>query len=204
MRYPDLLARVYMTLESRLKDVPPPPAALRSEGPSDGTSSSSGGDLAPSADARAFAESVASWPPFPDTVAALAALSKRYKLIILSNIDRATIARTRAHMEGPGAFAFAGVYTAEEVGVYKPAPEMLTFALAKLKDEFGIEPSEVLVTAQSVFHDVLPAKARGIATAWINRAGSITGLPEGMTGDEAMFIFPTLGAMADAVEKAAT
>ena len=200
MLYPDLLARVYMTLESRLNDAPPPPAALRSEEPSDGTGSSTGGDPTPSADARAFAESVASWPPFPDTVAALAALSRRSKLVILSNIDRATIAQTRRLME-VGGVAFDAVYTAEDAGAYKPAPEMLEYALAHLQDEFGIAQEEVLMTAQRVFHDIVPAKGRGMATSWINREGALTGLDLHVQGSEATFVFSTLGAMADVVEQ---
>ena len=206
MLYPELLARVHMVLDARLRDTEPPPAAVRpaSSSSSGSTSADTGTQtgVKSETEAEAFARSVASWPPFPDTVAALAALSQRYKLVILSNIDRATIAETRKLMERPGGFAFDAVYTAEEVGAYKPAPEMLSHALARLKEDFGIEQGEVLMTAQSVFHDILPAKQRGLGTAWINRAGAITGLPEGVSGEEAMFVFPTMGAMAGAVEKA--
>ena len=202
MLYSDVLARVYMTLAARLQDREPPPTTLRADGTPANTDTSTPTPADPEeAAARAFAESVETWPPFPDTVPALASLAQRFRLVILSNIDRATIAKTRAHMEGPGAFAFSAVYTAQDVGAYKPAPEMLTYALRKLKEDFGIEQDEVLMTAQSVFHDILPAKGRGMATAWINREGAITGLPESTT-DVAMFVFPTMGAMAEAVEKA--
>ncbi|KAH9944967.1 HAD-like protein [Epithele typhae] len=189
MRYPDVLALAYTTIHADLHGPPPP-----------SSSSPSPGEV--ERQARAFADAVETWPPFPDTVAALQTLQRRFKLAILSNIDRATIARTRRHMEGPGGFAFDGVYTAEEVGAYKPAPEMLTFALERLKTEFGIESGEVLVTAQSVFHDIVPARGRGLGTAWINRAGAVTGKPEVGEEGQAMFVFPTLGAMAEAVETA--
>ncbi|KAI1791853.1 HAD-like protein [Ganoderma leucocontextum] len=219
MLYSDLLAKVYTTLEARLQNEEPPPDALRDDLSSETTVVSSAhdgkgtipvgaGPVGMSAAAQeegtsaaeAFAGSVERWPPFSDTIGALTALSKRFKLVILSNIDRATIAKTRKLMEGPGGFEFDAVYTAEEVGAYKPAPEMLGYALARLKEKFGIEQEEVLMTAQSVFHDIVPAKRRGIATAWINREGGITGL-DGAQGDEAMFVFPTLGAMAEAVEQ---
>ncbi|KAH9849940.1 haloalkanoic acid dehalogenase [Lenzites betulinus] len=190
MRYSDLLAKVYATLDARLQDNPTPAGALR--------------DDTPSSAAEAFAQSVAAWQPFPDTIPALVALSKRYKLIILSNIDRETIAKTRAVLEGPPerrAFAFDGVYTAEEVGAYKPAPEMLSFALARLEENYGIKPEEVLMTAQSVFHDIIPAKGRGLDTAWINRAGAVTGLGDVLEGeDTAKYVFTTLGELANAVE----
>nr|VWO95475.1 Acetylornithine/succinyldiaminopimelate aminotransferase (ACOAT) (DapATase) (Succinyldiaminopimelate transferase) (EC (EC [Ganoderma boninense] len=214
MLYSDLLAKVYTTLEARLQNKEAPPSALRDDTSAETTVvSSQGGEGTSSvgtsaaaqeegtSEPEAFAESVERWPPFPDTIGALTALSKRFKLVILSNIDRTTIAKTRKLMEGPGGFEFDGVYTAEEVGAYKPAPEMLGYALARLKEKFKIEPDEVLMTAQSVFHDIVPAKGRGIATAWINREGAITGLDSMVQGEEAMFVFPTLGAMAEAVEQ---
>lgn len=175
MRYSDLLARVHTTLEARLQDKPTPPNASATSEPvlssahtdsgdaqvaftSVGTSTAE--DASPSSAAEAFAQSVAAWQPFPDTIIALATLSKRYKLIILSNIDRDTIAKTRVVLEH--GFAFDAVYTAEEVGAYKPAPEMLGFALKRLQADFGIAQGEVLMTAQSVFHDIIPAKGRRV------------------------------------------
>ncbi|KAI0372589.1 HAD-like protein [Pilatotrama ljubarskyi] len=224
MRYTDLLAKVYKTLEARLQNKETPPDVLRDDASTgkpvlssahvaSGTSQVATAPVGTSADAdaqnsapdpaEAFAQSVAAWQPFPDTPPALAALSKRFKLVILSNIDRETIAKTRALLEGDSAhpFKFDAVYTAEEVGAYKPAPEMLSYALARLKEEFGIEQGEVLMTAQSVFHDVLPAKRRGMDTAWINREGAVTGLPES-SGVEPTYVFPTLGDLAQAVESA--
>lgn len=214
MRYSDLLAKVYATLEARLQDKPTPPEVSATSEPvlssahtqsgdaqvastSVGTSAAAK-DTSPSSAAEAFAQSVAAWQPFSDTIPALATLSKRYKLIILSNIDRDTIAKTRTVLEH--GFAFDAVYTAEEVGAYKPAPEMLGFALRRLQEDFGVKKEEVLMTAQSVFHDIIPAKGRGMDTAWINRAGAVTGL-EGVKGDEAKYVFPTLGDLADVVEK---
>jgi FMN phosphatase YigB (HAD superfamily) len=51
--------------------------------------------LAPPTDEEsiAFGESVGSWPAFPDTVDALKRLSKHYKLVVLSNVDRASSPR---------------------------------------------------------------------------------------------------------------
>ncbi|OJT09785.1 hypothetical protein TRAPUB_13744 [Trametes pubescens] len=216
MRYSDLLAKVHATLEARLQDKPTPPDASATKEPvlasahtdtGDAQAGSASVDTSAAAAqaassktsaAEAFARSVAAWQPFADTIPALAALSKRYRLIILSNIDRETIAKTRAVLER--GFAFDAVYTAEEVGAYKPAPEMLGFALARLEADFGVRKEEVLMTAQSVFHDIVPAKGRDMDTAWINRAGAVTGL-EGVKGDEAKYVFPTLGDLSDAVEK---
>src|ERR1044071_1376200 len=41
-------------------------------------------------DRARFAQSVGDWPPFADTGEALRSLKQRYKLIILSNVDRAS------------------------------------------------------------------------------------------------------------------
>ncbi|CDO68371.1 hypothetical protein BN946_scf184815.g18 [Trametes cinnabarina] len=222
MRYTDLLAKVYGTVEARLQNRETPPDALRddlstanpvvasahsSSGMQQVASASVGTSAHAQSDspgpAEAFARSVPTWQPFPDTVAALASLSKHFKLIILSNIDRDTIAKTRRLLEGPDParplFTFDAVYTAEEVGAYKPAPEMLTYALKHLEEDFGIQQDEVLMTAQSMPHDIIPAKARGLDTAWINRPNAVTGM--GLDGSDAKYVFATLGEMAEAVEQ---
>ena len=70
--------------------------------------------------AAAFAVSLADWPIFPDTIPALVKLSSPelgLKLAVLSNVDRASFAYTRAALER--GFAFAGAFTAEEIGSYK-------------------------------------------------------------------------------------
>jgi FMN phosphatase YigB (HAD superfamily) len=69
--------------------------------------------------AAAFATSLADWPLFPDTTPALAKLSSALglKLVVLSNVDRASFAHTRAALEQ--GFAFAAAFTAEEIGSYK-------------------------------------------------------------------------------------
>ena len=48
------------------------------------------------AEARAFGASVGDWPAFPDSAGALAYLKEHYKLVILSNVDRGSFARSNA------------------------------------------------------------------------------------------------------------
>ena len=67
----------------------------------------------------------------------------------------------------------------------------------------GIGAGEILHTAQSLHHDHVPARAAGLANAWIDRQGQSEGGEWGATAAVADkpdfdFIFPTLGAMADA------
>jgi 2-haloacid dehalogenase len=105
--------------------------------------------------------SLADWPPFPDTVAALRALKTRYRLAIVSNVDDDLFAGTRAHL----GIEFDALVTAQQVRSYKPATGHFTTALARL----ALPPGEVLHVAQSLFHDVPPAKSLGMSTVWVNR-----------------------------------
>src|SRR5574337_1770752 len=66
---------------------------------------------------RALHESVPSWPPFPDTVAALQRLQRDYKLAIISNIDDGLFEETRKHL----GVNFDCVITAQQAQSYKPS-----------------------------------------------------------------------------------
>ncbi len=119
---------------------------------------------------RRLGESIGDWPPFDDTPAALRRLQRRYKLLVLSNVDRASFARTAARL----GIGFDAVITAEDVGSYKPAPAHFTTALAVLAT-LGVAKDRVLHVAQSLYHDHVPAKKLGLRTCWVNRD---TGLPK--------------------------
>ena len=131
------------------------------------------GHTATDDEARAFAASIADWPPFPDTIEALAYLKRHGLLMVLSNVDRASFAHSARRLGDP----FHAVVTAEDVGSYKPAPAHFERATALLADE-GIASGQVLHVAQSLFHDVVPGRAAGFATCWIDRRA---GRPGGAT-----------------------
>jgi len=131
------------------------------------------GRAATDEEATAFGASIADWPPFPDTVDALAYLKQHGLLMVLSNVDRASFSHSARRLGDP----FHAVVTAEDVGSYKPAPAHFERAKALLADE-GIGPDEVLHVAQSLFHDVQPGRAAGLATCWIDRRA---GRPGGAT-----------------------
>ena len=118
-------------------------------------------------DLEALPDSVGSWPTFPDTIAALRRLKRRYKLVIISNIDDALFAKTAELLE----VEFDGAITAEQVRHYKPSPENFRFALKRL----GVSPRQVLHVAQSLFHDHVPAKQLGFTTVWVNRPSRLPG-----------------------------
>ena len=113
----------------------------------------------PKADELAgFADSIADWPAFADTVAALRVLAGQFDLAILSNIDDELFALSAKRLQAP----FAQVITAQQVGAYKPHPIVFERALSQVR-------RPVLHVAQSRFHDILPATAAGLDTVWINR-----------------------------------
>ena len=122
------------------------------------------GGAVSAADAEAFGRSIADWPAFPDSPEALAYLKQHYKLVILSNIDRQSF---RASNERLGV-DFDAIYTAQDIGSYKPSPANFAYLIDRLGEQ-GIGKDRILHTAQSLFHDHVPAKAAGLATCWIDR-----------------------------------
>ncbi len=149
---------------------------------------------------EAFGASIPDWPAFPDSTAALRVLQTRYKLVILSNVSRAGIEASVARLGVP----FDLILTAEDVGSYKPDPANFRAMLARIQDDLGVGPTEVVHVAQSLFHDHVPARALGLANVWIDRQQLADGGDWGATAcvderPEADYRFVTLEALADAV-----
>ena len=144
-----------------------------------------------------FGAAVPDWPAFPDSVAALAYLKQHYKLVILSNVDRTGFAASNRRLQ----VDFDAIYTAQDIGSYKPDPRNFDYLIERLKDDLGLAKSQILHTAQSLFHDHVPAKRAGLACAWIDRrkgqAGwGATAPPEEIP--EVEFHFASMAEIADA------
>ena len=150
-------------------------------------------------EAEHYGAQIGSWPAFPDTVDALKRLSKFYKLVVLSNVDRESFAKSVSNPAGFDGFKFDKTFTAQDVGSYKPDLRNFEYMLKTVKEDFEVEKAQVLQTAQSQHHDHRPAKKMGIKSVWIERRGTMG------NKDEAIFDwkFETMGDMADAVEKEA-
>jgi 2-haloacid dehalogenase len=151
-------------------------------------------------DAERFGASVADWPAFPDSPAALARLQRHGRLIILSNIDRVSFAASNARL----GVTFDAIVTAQDVGSYKPDPRNFE-ALLGTAGTLGVGEGRLLHVAQSLFHDHVPAKAAGLSTAWIDRRAGRSGTgatPAPPVEVRPDWTFPTLAALADAVEAA--
>lgn len=147
-------------------------------------------------EAAMLGASVGDWPAFPDSAEALGYLKQHFKLVILSNVDRRSFAGSQQRL----GVDFDYVFTAQEIGSYKPDLRNFEYLLAKLAEN-GIAKSDLLHVAQSLFHDHVPANRMGIASAWIDRrhdkpGGGATVVPEPLPNYD--FRFASLGEFADA------
>ena len=150
---------------------------------------------------EAFGASVPLWPAFPDSADALRVLERHYKLVILSNVHRDGFAASNRKL----GVEFDAVYTAEDIGSYKPADANFEYLIRHLGSDLVINHADSLHTAQSLHHDHAPARRFGLANAWIDRQrlseGGSWGATEKIgTMPETDFVFFSLTEMAEAVQ----
>ncbi len=119
------------------------------------------------AEREAFAASVMDWPPFPDSSRALQALHTKYRLAIISNIDDDLFAYSERRLQ----VKFDWVITARQARSYKPSLNNFRLAFERI----GLPPVKILHVAQSLYHDIVPAKSLGLANVWVNRRHGKTG-----------------------------
>ena len=82
-----------------------------------------------SQECSAYGRSVENWPAFKDSAEALEYLKKHYKLVILSNVDNESFKGSNNRLQ----VEFDAIYTAEDVGSYKPSDRNFDYMLEKLK-----------------------------------------------------------------------
>lgn len=132
-----------------------------------------------------LAESLPSWLPFSDTNTALERLrGLGITLGILSNVDDDLLRGTLRHFP----VTFDIIITAQQVKSYKPDHAHFEEARRKIGNRRWLH------AAQSNFHDIVPANALGIPTAWINRRAQ-----KALPGGEPAMEFPTLEGLARTV-----
>ena len=122
---------------------------------------------------RRFGNFVPFWPAFPDSADMLRRLKVHFRLVILSNVDRTSFARSNERL----GVEFDAIFTAEDVGSYKPDPENFAYMIRNL----DCEKTEILHVAQSLFHDIKPATDAGLSSVWIDRQGLADGGSWGAT-----------------------
>jgi 2-haloacid dehalogenase len=122
------------------------------------------------ADAYAFADSLPSWPAFPEVPRALAELRRRdWRLAILSNTDPELLAASLQQIGVPIDLRI----TAAEARSYKPAHgHWQRFFETTRADRSGH-----IHVAASLFHDIAPAAELGLRAVWINRLAEASDLP---------------------------
>lgn len=116
-------------------------------------------------EAHAFGRSVKDWPAFADAPDALKYLKQHFKMATLTNCDRISYMGSNARLE----IEWDAIYTAQDVGSYKPSPRNFDYLLEHVESDFGLGKTDILHVAQSLTHDHVPATGFGLAKAWIHR-----------------------------------
>jgi 2-haloacid dehalogenase len=117
---------------------------------------------------RSLPDSLPTWRPWPDTVGALRALQKRFRLAIISNVDDDLFAATRPQL----GVNFDQIITAQQAKAYKPSLKIFEIALTRI----GVPAHRILHVGQSIYHDVIPAQSLGLSTVWVNRPSARAGV----------------------------
>jgi len=111
-------------------------------------------------------------PPYPEVTGALQRLRETgFRLVTLTNGSTETVAEQLASAALDRYFERA--LSVEAIGRFKPAAEVYRYALAELK----VEADEALMIAAHDW-DIIGARAVGMPGAFIERPGSVWGLPD--------------------------
>ena len=149
-------------------------------------------------DTEDFRLSIPRWPAFPDSIAALKRLRKRFYLVAMTNSDNWALSHFARTLELP----FDDLVTAEMVGWNKPDPQVFAFTRGRLSKE-GFAFNDIIHVAQSQYHDIAISKKLGYPTVWIERrkgkqgAGATPQVQNMATPD---YHFSSLAELADAVD----
>ncbi len=121
-------------------------------------------------DREALADSLPSWPPFPEVPGALEELRGRdWRLAILSNTDPDLL---DASLEAIGVPVDLRI-TAAEAGSYKPAHGHWE----RFFERSHADRAHHVHVAASLFHDIAPCAELGLRAVWINRLVETSDLP---------------------------
>jgi putative hydrolase of the HAD superfamily len=159
LRFPDDLERVYLVIAPQLGLPADPVLAGR------------------------LRNSVPTWKPFADSVAALAHLKQRYRLIAMTNAQRWAF----DHFDAALGFPFHAAFTVDDTGTEKPDPAFFHKVFEFVAREEG-DPGDILHVAQSQYHDIGISRQLGLTNCWIERRHDRSGY--GGTIEPAEFTVP--------------
>tara|TARA_B100000029_G_C17601694_1_gene965958 strand:- start:1418 stop:2164 length:747 start_codon:yes stop_codon:yes gene_type:complete len=114
---------------------------------------------------KKFSASISEWEPFTDSKIALRMIKSKFKIIILSNVHLEGFYKSQGKLD----VDFDAVYTAEDIGSYKPDLRNFRYLCDHIRDIFGFEKTEILHVAQSLYHDHEPANKFRLDNVWIDR-----------------------------------
>ena len=147
----------------------------------------------------AYGQTVKNWPTFPDSAEALQYLKQHFKLVVLSNVDNDSFSYSNAKL----GVEFDAIYTAQDIGSYKPADKNFNYMLDNIKT-IGVTKTEILHTAESMFHDHVPANKHGLVSCHIYRRHEQEGFGATMNPEKmptCQFRFNSMAEMAQQVRK---
>lgn len=130
-----------------------------------------GGPLVPALSAAFIAEQKGRRRPYPDTVPALEALSKRHRFALVTN-GASDLQREKLRNSGLERW-FEVVAVSGEVGFGKPAREIFDWTLARL----GVPADRAAMVGDNLDRDLAGARASGVRPIWCDRAGRGEGSP---------------------------
>lgn len=148
-----------------------------------------------SGEAEGLRDSIAHWPAFADSVAALARLGRTHRLVALTNADNWALGYMAQTLGDP----FHDTITAEDVGVNKPDPQVFAYCRGR-QSPHGFALGDYLHVAQSQYHDIGVARRLGYKVCWIERRRGQAGFgatPEPDTITVPDYHFATLAELAD-------
>jgi len=119
-------------------------------------------------------------------------LKAHYKLAVLSNIDDELFAFTAPKL----GIELDALVTAQQVQSHKPSLRNFETLLERLQTD----KSKLLHVAESLFHDVAPARSMGIATVWVNRRQGRPAAATKVIAEQPDLEVATVGELADLVE----
>lgn len=102
--------------------------------------------------------------PFPDSIAAMARLKARYKLIAMTNARRWAYDKYAEKLGNP----FWAGFSTDDTGTEKPDPDYFHQVFAYVATD-GAGKDDILHTAQSQYHDIGISRDLGMTNAWIQR-----------------------------------
>ena len=146
-------------------------------------------------------DSAKTWKAFPDSVAAMAELSKNYRLIAMTNARRWAFEYFSAALGNP----FYAAFTADDTGTEKPDPAFFQKVFDFVAKD-GADKNDILHVAQSQYHDIGVSRELGMTNCWIERRHAQKGY--GGTIEPAQFTkpdyhFTSMAGLAEAARTAA-